>query len=194
VPDTINFEPLTDDERASFEADAPEAEPNKGNAPSKPPAEAEPAEQAAAGLFGRRPDMFWSYLDAEGSLVFCVARWNEADDKKKILPVSWIEGEGWTFAHWPNARPLYNLDKLAAQPDAPIVVCEGEKAADAAALIFSKKSIATTSCSGAGSPHKTDWTPLAGRCVLLWPDAINRARNTPAKSRRSSPTSDVRFR
>jgi hypothetical protein len=33
------------------------------------------------------------------------------------------------LAHWPDARPLYNLDKLAAHPDAPVIVTEGEKAA-----------------------------------------------------------------
>ena len=36
----------------------------------------------------------------------------------------------------PSPRPLYNLDSLAASPEAPIVICEGEKAADAAARIF----------------------------------------------------------
>ena len=67
-------------------------------------------------------------------------------------------------------RPLYqSRRKSSRQPDAPIVVCEGEKAADAAARIF-PKSIATTSSGGAQAADKTDWTPLAGRRVLIWPD------------------------
>jgi hypothetical protein len=50
------------------------------------------------------------------------------------------------------------------------IICEGEKAADAASLIF-PESIAATSSGGAGAAAKTDWTPLAGRLVLIWPDA-----------------------
>jgi hypothetical protein len=163
VTDKINFEPLADDERARVEADAPEARSGQGKTPSKPPADATAgkAKAAAANLFGRPPDMFWPYRDAEGALVFCVARWNEGDDKKKIRPVSWIEGEGWTFAHWADARPLYNLDKLVAQLDASVVVTEGEKAADAAARIF-PKSIVTTSSGGAKAFAKTDWKAACG--------------------------------
>ena len=55
------------------------------------------------------------------------------------------------------------------RPKAPVVICEGEKAAEAAAAIF-PKSIATTSSGGAGAAAKTDWTPLARRSVLIWPD------------------------
>ena len=100
---------------------------------------------------------------------FASADGTRPDGEKEIRPLSWFDGEGWRFAHWPDARPLYNLDRIAAHPDAPIVVCEGEKAADAAARIF-PKSIATTSSGGANAASKTDWTPLAGRRVLIWPD------------------------
>ena len=31
--------------------------------------------------------------------------------------------------------------------------------------------MATTSSGGAGAAGKTDWSPLAGRTVLIWPDA-----------------------
>ena len=69
----------------------------------------------------------------------------------------------------PEPRPLYQLDKLTAAPDAPVMVCEGEKAADAAAVLF-PDAVATTMLNGAQSPHKTDWQPLQGRTVWLWPD------------------------
>jgi len=62
-----------------------------------------------------------------------------------------------------------NLAEIAKRADAPIVVTEGEKAADAAARVF-PKSIATTSSGGAQAAKKTDWTPLAGRRVLILPD------------------------
>ena len=64
---------------------------------------------------------------------------------------------------------MFNLPDLVSKPKAPVVICEGEKAAEAAAPIF-PSSIATTSSGGAGAAAKTDWTPLAGRSILIWPD------------------------
>ena len=165
----FDFSPLTDGER---EAAAQElvncGEPDAAK-PTFPPADAESPEAAAARLFGRAPAAVWRYANAAGALAFCACRWNRPDGDEEIRPLSWFDGSGWRFAQWPDARPLYNLEKLAAQGDAPIVVCEGEKAAEAAARIF-PKSIATTSSGGANAASKTDWTPLAGRRVLVWPD------------------------
>ena len=61
------------------------------------------------------------------------------------------------------------MDRLAARPDAPVLVTEGEKAADAAALLF-PDSICITSQGGSKAPGKSDWTPLRGRRVTVWPD------------------------
>jgi hypothetical protein len=55
----------------------------------------------------------------------------------------------------------------AAKPDASVV---GEKAADAAARIF-LETVCITSPGGSQAASKTDWTPFAGRRVLIWPDA-----------------------
>ena len=75
----------------------------------------------------------------------------------------------------PQNRPLYNLDKITANPEALIIVCEGEKAADAAGKLYAhayeRGVVATTSSGGAGAFEKTDWSPLAGRFVRNWPDA-----------------------
>jgi uncharacterized protein (DUF927 family) len=169
MDDALNFSPLSDNERvAAVQELVRDGEPDAPK-PTLPPADAEPPEGEAARLFGRPPDTVWRYRTADGALAFCVCRWNAGDREKEIRPLSWIEGGGWRFAHWADARPLYNLEQIAAQPDAPIVVCEGEKPADAAARIF-PKSIATTSSGGAQAAAKTDWTPLAGKRVLIWPD------------------------
>jgi hypothetical protein len=58
-------------------------------------------------------------------------------------------------------------------PGASVVVCEGEKAADAAALIF-PKSVCLTSAGGCKAEAKADFEPLAGRRVMIW---TNRARD-----------------
>ena len=119
--------------------------------------------------YGRKPDGFWRYATADDESAFYAGRWNEPDDKKTFRPASYCEGEGWRFCAWPDHRPPYRLPELAADEKAPVVICEGEKAADAAAAIF-PQSIVTTSSGGAGAAVKTDWTPLAGRRVLIWPD------------------------
>src|SRR4029077_16317521 len=64
---------------------------------------------------------------------------------------------------------LYGLPELLARPDAPVIVCEGEKAVDAAAQRFPDY-VAISPMNGAKSPHLTDWSPLAGRCSSPWPD------------------------
>jgi hypothetical protein len=126
----------------------------------------------------RAPDMSWTYLTPDGAICCYVLRWNEADGSKTIRPFSWVrsdKGEGWEFKAWPEDRPLYNLDKIVSNPEAPIIVCEGEKAADAAGKLYARAYqrgvVATTSSGGAGAAGKTDWGPLAGRDVLIWPDA-----------------------
>jgi uncharacterized protein (DUF927 family) len=167
--DGLDFSPLSEAERESAAHDLACGGVPGETRPTCPPANAEPPEAAAVRLFGSGPDALWRYDDAAGALAFCVCRWNRPDGGKEILPLSWFVGEGWRLAHWPDARPLYNLAKLAADPQAPVIVTEGEKAADAASRVF-PDSIGTTSSGGANAACKTDWTPLAGRRALIWPD------------------------
>ena len=68
----------------------------------------------------------------------------------------------------PGFNALYNLDRLV-NTSGPVVVCEGEKAADAADQLLPGFT-ATTSRNGADSASKADWTPLLSRDVLIWPD------------------------
>src|SRR5262249_48959245 len=65
----------------------------------------------------------------------------------------------------PEPRPLYRQPDLAAAER--VVVCEGEKAADAARSVGF---VATTSAGGAQAAGKTDWRPLAGKEVVILPD------------------------
>ena len=163
------FAPIRAEELNAARAEALAIEQDDGSTPILPPADAEPGETAAARLFNRKPDAIWRYATADDATAFHVARWNKADGGKIVMPVSWIDGDGWKLKAWPKDRPLYNLANIVAKPDAPIVICEGEAAADAAGRIF-PNSIAATSSGGSNAANKTDWTPLAGRRVLIWPD------------------------
>ena len=75
-------------------------------------------------------------------------------------------------AGFPKPSPLYNLDELDARPGAPVIIVEGEKAADAAKQLFPDY-VVVTSPFGAKSAARTDWSPLlVGRPrVILWRDA-----------------------
>jgi len=168
LDDGLDFRPLSDDElEAATQETARSGE--RHAKPTAPPADAEPGTDAAARLFGRSPDAAWRYAHEQGATAFHVCRWNKPNGEKVVRPLSWFEGEGWRFGAWPDHRPLLNLEKIASDAGGPVVVTEGEKAADAAARVF-PKSIATTSTGGAQAAHKSNWRPLAGRRVLIWPD------------------------
>jgi putative DNA primase/helicase len=117
----------------------------------------------------------WAYHDEAGRVLFFVNRFEPAGENKQIIPLSlWRDNLGvlrWRWRGVPSPRPLFNLDKLASNPDAPVVVVEGEKCAEALEMIYGRAVVATTSPGGAQAAGKADWTPLAGRRVLIWPDA-----------------------
>ena len=112
---------------------------------------------------GKRSALWTYYYAADGNPVGVIVRWDKADGKD-IRPVS-RNGDGWIIGGMPEPRPLYGLPGLA---DADrVYVCEGEKAAEAARSIGL---VATTSPHGSKSAAKADWTPLAGKEVVILPD------------------------
>ncbi len=76
---------------------------------------------------------------------------------------------GWHWKAPEPPRPLYELPAIQKRPDAPVIVTEGEKAASGAARFFPDL-VAVSPMNGAKSPAKADWTPLAGRHVVIWGD------------------------
>lgn len=131
------------------------------NTPRRPPKR----KAAKGGEAWGAPTVTYNYTDANGSIIAQVDRfeWMEGGERKK------------TFRPWdakarkyqaPTPRPLYNLQEVARAPE--IIFCEGEKCADA---LMGQNIPATTSMSGSNAPVElTDWTPLAGRKVMIWPD------------------------
>ncbi|MDA1023720.1 MAG: DUF3987 domain-containing protein [Proteobacteria bacterium] len=118
------------------------------------------------------PSERWAYRDKDGNIAFLIARF-ETESGKQILPLSYgrkgnSEPE-WQYKAITQDRPLYQLHKIASQPDAPILIVEGEKAANAAINLFPDY-IATTSSGGGNAVSKTDWGPLKGRHLVIWPD------------------------
>ncbi len=109
----------------------------------------------------------WTYHDTAGDQVGVIVRWDGEDGSKTIRPAS-HNGSGWVLRGMPSPRPLYALPELAASSaHDPVYVAEGEKAADA---VRTCGLVATTSPHGSKSAGKADWSPLAGRDVVILPD------------------------
>ena len=103
----------------------------------------------------------WDYHDDDGRLIACVYRYDPPGGKQ--------------FRPWdvrarkvraPDPRPLYNRPAIKAASG--VVLVEGEKSADA---LIGQGICATTAMNGASAPvAKTDWSPLKGKRVSVWPD------------------------
>lgn len=124
----------------------------------------------------------WTYRDEHGDELGHVLRFDMPGGGKEVLPLSWcvssLTGElQWRWLSFPKPRPMYGLDKLAANPNALVMVVEGEKAADAAQELFAAngwpvQDLVVVSWPGGGKAVRhVDWSPLARRAVALWPDA-----------------------
>lgn len=124
----------------------------------------------------------WGYRNESGAVLGYVCRFNLPCGGKEVVPLVWAvsskTGEcRWRWLSFPKPRPLYGLDRLAANPNAQVIIVEGEKAADAGQERFLGLGIPMTKLivmawPGGGKAVKhVDFSPLAGRSVGLWPDA-----------------------
>ncbi|MDA0782395.1 MAG: AAA family ATPase [Proteobacteria bacterium] len=104
----------------------------------------------------------WDYFDSQGKLIACVYRYDPEDGKKQFRP--WDAKLRKYKA--PIPRPLYNQPQMVTAKQ--VILVEGEKAAQALNNIGV---CATTAMNGAKAPiDKTNWKPLTGKDVVIWPD------------------------
>ena len=122
-----------------------------------------------------RPVNIWVYQDEHSNVLGFICRY-DTPEGKQILPYTFwgkpSDPRGtWKCRSWPVPRPLYGLDRLAACPDAIVVVCEGEKAADAAQLLLPMPQyVCITSPGGSNAADKARWEPVQNRRVMIWAD------------------------
>ena len=103
----------------------------------------------------------WDYQDINGHLIARIYRY-DTPKGKQFRP--W---DAKTQKHKaPDPRPLYNQPGIAHSGS--VIVVEGEKCANA---LINLGICATTAMNGANAPvDKTDWSPLCGKHVMVWPD------------------------
>ena len=123
------------------------------------------------------PAATWTYKDRNGKTLLIVCRFNPEGERKQIIPRSWCRApDGKEFWAWrgitgTKKRPLYGLDRLAADPEADAIMAEGEKAADAGQRLFGEAAIVCSWLGGVETADRVNINALAGRRVVLWPDA-----------------------
>jgi DNA primase len=116
------------------------------------------------------PSMVFPYRREDGSLYGYVLRHDLPDGRKETPMVMWVRlpngREAWCRYPFPKPRPLYGLETLGS---GGVFVVEGEKCRDAM-FEATRRPIVSWAGGTEGVKH-TDWSPLAGRKVVVWPDA-----------------------
>lgn len=132
----------------------------------------------------------WAYKDQQGRLLGYVLRIDRGS-KKQVFPLTYCDnGRGqriWRKKALPKPRPLYGLDRLARLPNAPVLVVEGEKTADAAQALCPSWAVVSWS-NGSEAVKTADWEPLKGRRICVWPDNDQAGRRAASSVGRAART------
>ncbi|PRC93075.1 DUF5906 domain-containing protein [Solimicrobium silvestre] len=132
-----------------------------------------------AHLVRGRSEISWAYRNQQGYLLGMVHRFKTSkvgkDGKpgKEFYPCVYARhpntgASEWRWMGFPDPRPLYLTAPL--RDDALVLIPEGEKCADAGFKAFPQLDVVSWG-GGSNAVAKHDWTPLAGRNVIVWSDA-----------------------
>jgi KaiC/GvpD/RAD55 family RecA-like ATPase len=107
------------------------------------------------------------YTNPDGGAVELIVLRLIENGVKRFLQAS-PQGSGFVMMAPPKPWPIY--ERARVRDAQTVVVVEGEKCADVLNAILPDGYAATTSPAGAGNGKHADWSPLAGKQVVLWPD------------------------
>lgn len=166
-----NVKPRKIEGRDAYEGIAPLPEPPEQIHKGKPVRLYNPKRAGQKFEWGRlTPSMVFPYRRSDGSVFGYVLRREFKDGGKETPMVMWVRlpdgKECWCRYPFPRPRPLYGLHKLR---DGQVIVVEGEKCRDALAGATGRTVVAWPA--GTYGIRHTDWRPLQGRTVVIWPDA-----------------------
>lgn len=113
------------------------------------------------------PSKTWTYYNETGQLCFYISRY-ETEKGKELRPWSFNADGKWCNKAWPDNRPLFNIHNL--RDGKPVLIVEGEKACDAAIKTAGNVYDVVTWSGGAQAINKSDFKPIYGRKILIWPD------------------------
>ena len=118
---------------------------------------------------GMKPVALHTYTDREGNALYWRFRAKHPVTGEKLIRPMYINGNGFEVGEPKFERgrkPLYRLHCLVANPTDTVWIVEGEQKVDA----LEKLGLLGTTSGGATSAATTDWEPLRGRTVAIWPD------------------------
>lgn len=126
----------------------------------------------------------WEYKDFDGFYLGTRVRFENDKGEKEFRLLAFrtrklakVNGEDRIFQEgfrydgaWSGIDPLYATENLLSSKKS-IIICEGEKATEAARrLLGSEYECITWGSGSAGSPRKAFWQPIIDRQVIIWPD------------------------
>jgi hypothetical protein len=139
-------------------------------------------------------DRLHEYRDADDRVLCYVRRVEATNGKgKRFYPLSFgvLDGKtGWHAKAPDKPKPLYGLNRLAHAPDAVVLLCEGEKSADAAQRLFPHY-VAMSWMGGVNGDGVANLAPLTGRKVTIWGDADAVGRSAVARLAKRLPHARV---
>lgn len=124
---------------------------------------------------------WWAYRDEENRIIGYVRRFEDGKVKKngkiekQIIPLRWCRNkengnERFISRGW-DQRPIFNIGSIQENPTSPILLVEGEKCAQEAAKLIGDRFPVITWQGGGEAVEKVDWSKLAGKTILVWPDS-----------------------
>lgn len=116
------------------------------------------------------PSLAHPYRMPDGTPFGYVLRHDFTDGGKETPMVMWVRlpsgEECWSRFPFPKPRPLYGAEMIAATRQ--VILVEGEKCRDALASVTGRTVVSWPG--GTQGVKHTDWSPLAGLNVVMWPD------------------------
>lgn len=115
------------------------------------------------------PSAAYEYRNPNGGVFGYVCRF-DTPDGKQILPMTYrrtVNGSDWRWKGFGNNRPLYRGEEIL--DSGRIIIVEGEKCADALSPALPQDSVISWQ-GGAKAIKHSDWSPIKGRDVVIWPD------------------------
>lgn len=121
---------------------------------------------------GETPTYIYEYHNANGTIAFVVTR-HEFPDKKKSFKQYIFDAEKnkWVPKGFPitQKRPLFRLPELLKNPEAPVLILEGEKKALHVQTLLPDW-VVTAWAGGAKGVKRTDFSPLTSRHAVVFAD------------------------
>ena len=134
-----------------------------------------PPSGTPAPTYAGAPSAVYVYRSAGGEPIHFIGRYDIEENGKvdKVYsPRTWSEaGNAWVKKAYPQPRPIYNLNRLVDRPNDPVLLVEGEKAADAVHRIAGGVYVVISWPGGSNAWKYVDWSPVHGRSITIWPDA-----------------------